>query len=105
MLRPTHNYSLRLRKRRTPTAAITIRNIHMRIAPTPKTVRPIGSLSQAGRNGIELLNSLSPGPKAIQVPIAPNDTTIASDSRRRVTRTHVGVLAGSTPSGVAFAQV
>ena len=67
----TENYSLGPRNLRAPTTAITIKIIHMRIAPVPKTVRPIGSLSQAGRNGIELLNLRSPGPKATQVPIAP----------------------------------
>jgi hypothetical protein len=60
----TDNYSWGPRNLRAPTTAITIKTIHLRIAPVPKTVRPIGSLSQAGRNGIELLNLRSPGPKA-----------------------------------------
>ncbi|MFY9787095.1 MAG: hypothetical protein WAK08_15425, partial [Pseudolabrys sp.] len=45
------------------------------------------------------------GSKATQVPIAPNDTTMASDSRRTVARTQIGAVEGGSPPGVALAQV
>src|SRR5689334_5127503 len=74
----------------------------MMTAPVPKAIRPMAALVAASPNMNVPLKCRSPGPKAIQLLIAPKQTKMLRPIRYCTARSHCGVPAGKSPLSLAW---
>src|SRR6476646_7463544 len=77
----------------------------MKIAPVPKTIRPIVAFVATSPNMNVPLNCRSPGPNAIQLLIAPKQANMHSPIRYCMARNQNGAPAGRSPLSLAWLSI